>query len=122
MPRGRHGSHARADRQHRWTEDKIVGSNGYVKLRVGRGHPLADPNGYAYEHLVVWCSAGRPRPTRQEILHHRNGVKTDNRLNNLELMTRSAHNAEHLKHRRRCQSTGRLLDGVLHDAMPEVGP
>lgn len=121
MPRGRHSNHARADRQHRWTEDKIVGSNGYVKLRVGRRHPLADPNGYAYEHLVVWCAAGRPRPDRREILHHRNGVKTDNRLENLELMTRQHHNSLHLTGRRRCPETGRLLDGELHDAMPEVG-
>lgn len=88
--------------------------------------PLADPNGYAYEHLVVWCAAGRPRPKRGEIIHHRNEDKTDNRLSNLELLTRGAHNAEHMAARKRCPQTGRLLpksagrtlDGVVHDGYP----
>lgn len=70
-------------------------SSGYVKLRVGKGHPLADPNGYAYEHLVVWASAGNPRPQRGEVLHHRNEDKTDNRIENLHLMTRAEHSQMH---------------------------
>jgi hypothetical protein len=105
-----------------------VGSNGYVKVRVGKGHPLADPNGWAYEHLVVWCAAGNPRPDRGEVLHHANEDKTDNRIGNLRLMERGAHNAAHLADsRRRCRETGRLLragrmlDGVEHNAMPEGG-
>jgi hypothetical protein len=47
---------------HRWSDRRMFATNGYAKLRVGKGHPLADPNGYAYEHLVVWCAAGNPRP------------------------------------------------------------
>jgi len=66
-----------------------------VKVRVGVEHPLADPNGYAYEHLVVWCAAGHPRPGPGQLLHHRSEDKTDNRLSNLELLTRIAHAAEH---------------------------
>lgn len=42
----------------RWQDGKIISSHGYVKVRVGSEHPLADPNGYAYEHLLVWVSAG----------------------------------------------------------------
>lgn len=86
--RGKHGNHAKASRQHRWKPGSRVGSTGYVKVRVGKGHPLADPNGWAYEHVVVWCAAGNTRPMRGEILHHINEDKTDNRLENLALMTR----------------------------------
>ena len=119
----------RASRQHRWKPGGSVASNGYVKIRVGKGHPLADPNGYAYEHLVVWCAAGRSRPQRGEIIHHLNGDKTDNRLANLQLMKRGDHNAQHLsEEKRRCPRTGRLLpkqagrllDGVQHDGWPET--
>ncbi len=121
MPKGVHTNHARASAQHRWkATEKIISSHGYVKVRVGVGHPLADPNGYAYEHLVVWVSAGNPRPARDELLHHRNEDRTDNRLGNLECLKRSEHNAHHLKARRRDKATGRLLDGVEHNGRPEA--
>lgn len=126
--RGKHGNHATASRQHRWKPGGSLASNGYVKIRVGKGHPLADPNGYAYEHYVVWCSAGRPKPMKGSVIHHRNHDKTDNRLSNLELMKRGDHNAEHIAaENRRCPASGRLLpkrterflDGREHNDMPE---
>jgi hypothetical protein len=72
-------------------------------------HPLADPNGWAYEHIVVWVSAGNARPLKGEVLHHVNEDKTDNRIENLRLMTRSEHNRLHNAARGRCPETGRLL-------------
>lgn len=79
----------------RWSDERMLSKHGYVKVRVGTDHPLADPNGYCYEHLLVWVAAGREKPRHGQILHHRNEVKTDNRLNNLELLDRVAHAAEH---------------------------
>ncbi len=66
-----------------------------MKIRVGEDHPLADPNGYAYEHLLVWISAGHPRPDEGELIHHRNEDKTDNRLQNLTLVHRVEHSKTH---------------------------
>lgn len=102
------GRKAKADQTARWSDERMTTRSGYVKLRVGRDHPLADPNGYAYEHLVVWCSAGRPRPARNEILHHRNECRSDNRIGNLELLTRAEHNRLHNASRTR-DHLGRLL-------------
>jgi hypothetical protein len=79
----------------RWSDERMLSEHGYVKVRVGKDHPLADPNGYCYEHLLVWVSAGRARPDADHLLHHKNEVKTDNRLDNLELLDRVAHAAEH---------------------------
>lgn len=112
MPKGQQENRARASRQHRWKPGSRVGSNGYVKVRLGVSHPLADPNGWGYEHLVVWVAAGNPKPKKGEILHHKNEDKTDNRIENLEVMTRGDHNRLHNKERARCPKTGRLLKGM----------
>jgi len=119
-----HNNTKRGAEHHRWNSGRMLNDDGYVKVRVGVGHPLADPNGYAYEHLLVLCSAGRTRPVEGETLHHRNDDKTDNRLDNLELLTRGDHNALHIAERGRRangqfeKAAGRLLDGVEHNGFP----
>lgn len=60
-------------------------TSGYIYLRGHWGHPNADSSGKIVEHVLVMAEhLGRPiRP--EETIHHRNGVRDDNRLENLEL-------------------------------------
>ena len=96
LPDGRgKGLKASGPAHYRWNKSRILSEHGYVKVRVDKRDPLSDPNGYAYEHHVVWRSAGRQLPSTSEILHHKNEDKTDNRLSNLELLTRREHAAKH---------------------------
>lgn len=130
MPKGKHDNHLRGSQHYRWSTGAIVSAHGYRKLRVGIGHELADPNGYAYEHLVVWVAGAMRAPGPDEILHHRNGDRLDNRIENLELMTRAAHNALHNVERKRDERgrfigkkrAGRLLDGREWNDYQEVQP
>ncbi len=79
----------------------FITRHGYVRVRVGIGHPLACSRGYAYAHLVVWAAAGRPLPKRGEELHHFNDNKQDNRLSNLRLRKKAAHSSEHARRKPR---------------------
>lgn len=89
------GRKATGTHHYRWNTGVMFSSHGYVKVRVGKDHPLSDPNGYAYEHLLVWAHAGRQLPDDKQVLHHKNEDRADNRLSNLELLTRREHASEH---------------------------
>ena len=93
--RGRHGMHATGSSHPRWNDvGGYVDQDGYVHWRVGKGHPLADPRGYAFAHRVVLAAAGIVLAS-DEVAHHRNREKADNRFENLQVMKRAEHSALH---------------------------
>lgn len=71
-------------------------------------HPRSTTRGYIAEHrLFMEEYLGRPL-TESEIVHHVNGIKHDNRIENLELTFSSQHTTYHNKVR---QSYLNLLRG-----------
>ena len=73
----------------RWTGGRYLG-NGYWHLRRA-DHPRAGARGYVREHIIVWEEAnGCSLPDKWHV-HHKNGIKTDNRIENLEAMPPGAH-------------------------------
>lgn len=66
------------------TSRPLISKDGYCYVPA-EGHPNANANGLILEHrLVVSRDLGRPL-TAQETVHHKNGIRSDNRLSNLEL-------------------------------------
>jgi hypothetical protein len=58
-------------------------------------HPRADGKGYIPEHQVVACDARGYDLEPGETVHHINGVKDDNRPENLRILTMSEHQLAH---------------------------
>ena len=77
-----------------------MASNGYVLIRVGVGHHLADVRGYAYEHRIMAEEKLGRRLRPGEISHHKDGDKKNNRQENLEILASIRH---HRFHHRTCE-------------------
>jgi len=74
---------------------RIKDSKGYI-LILSLNHPNKHISGYVFEHrLVMEKHLGRYL-TREEIIHHINGIIDDNRIENLEVST----NSEHIRYHR----------------------
>lgn len=68
-----------------YKDGKKITDQGYVQLLVGKDHPMAGRGGYVLEHRYV-MSQFLDRPLRRcEVIHHLNGNRQDNRIENLEL-------------------------------------
>ncbi|MEW5956636.1 MAG: HNH endonuclease signature motif containing protein [Chloroflexota bacterium] len=72
-----------------WRGGRISDGHGYIRVKVYPDHPfyatMATAAGYILEHRLVMAEhLGRPLENN-EIVHHKNGNKTDNRIENLEL-------------------------------------
>lgn len=76
------------ERSGRWKGGRSKDGKGYVVLSGKQGHPNARVGGQIAEHTFVMVQhLGRPL-LPEERVHHINGIKDDNRIENLELWTK----------------------------------
>ena len=73
---------------------KTSNCNGYIMIHIP-SHPSANRNGYVYQHRYAMEQyLGRYLKTN-EIIHHKNNIRNDNRIENLELFERQFDHFNH---------------------------
>uniref|UniRef100_A0A6H1ZSD9 Putative homing endonuclease n=1 Tax=viral metagenome TaxID=1070528 RepID=A0A6H1ZSD9_9ZZZZ len=93
---------------HGW-KGGIARTGGYVKV-LKREHPRANSGGYVSEHIIVWEQThGIPLPDGW-VVHHLNGIKTDNRSSNLIGLSNKKHMAILQAKAKRIQELEALLN------------
>jgi len=99
----------------------VVDSSGYVRV-YEPNHPNAFQSGWVLEHrLVVEQTIGR-RLRGDEHVHHINHVRTDNRPENLTVLSHSAHSAITAKENREALQTALTARQKLAEYERRFGP
>ena len=69
-------------------------SKGYIRL-LCPNHPNANKEGYVYEHTYVISLNLKRGLLKQETVHHKDGIVSNNRIDNLQLLSHSDHRKFH---------------------------
>lgn len=111
-----------------WNGGRATTSCGY-KMVLKPNHPKADKKGYVLEHILVWEQGTGVSIPPNCCIHHINGNKADNRIENLCMMQRTAHTVMHHTGAKRSDETkakisakakARLADKRNHPRYKEI--
>ena len=76
-------------------KEKIQSGSRYIYIKkLAKNHPAADRDGYVFEHRLVMEEMLCRYLRKDEFVHHKNKIKTDNRKQNLMLVVGKVHYGE----------------------------
>ncbi len=107
----------RGPKSNSWRGGRRKNKQGYIDIWVGKGHPfstMARKDGTILEHRLVFASAIGRVLFSWEVIHHINGIKDDNRIENLELLPSNS------KHNTRMHSTLKKMQKQLSEVQDRV--
>ena len=77
-----------------WKEGRVKDVHGYIWI-LNKEHPFARGKGYIREHRLIMEKKLHRYLKKEEVVHHRNGIRDDNRIENLKLFN---NDSEHQKY------------------------
>ncbi len=83
-----------AEGSYMWKGGRHGDGQGYIKIRLYPNDPfysMVNSIGHVLEHRLIMAKHLGRCLLRHEIVHHKNKTKSDNRLENLELLPRYTH-------------------------------
>ena len=91
-----------------WKGGRRQTKSGYIQVLSSK-HPRSDPyTGYVFEHILAYEQANEIHVPRGWTIHHKNGIRNDNRPENLELWRKS-------------HPAGQKLEEIVNDIVLVVG-
>jgi len=94
LQRFAHNHHSKGMNHGMWKGGKVATTQGYFK-NMKKDHHFADNDGYVHEHRLVWEEHNNAVLLSWADVHHINGNKQDNRIENLEAMMHRQHTTRH---------------------------
>jgi len=105
----------------RWKGGIRLHPRGYIEVKAPEHH-RAHTNGYVYEHILIWEQTHNQQLPEGWHVHHVNGIRSDNRPQNLVALPPAKHRIKHKsisdirKQRiRELEAEVRLLQRALED-------
>jgi len=92
--RFKHGHNTNSPQTHPHWKGGMVDESGYV-LIFSPNHPVKTKRQYVLQHRLVMEKYLGRHLKAEEIVHHINGNKRDNRIENLEIFNRGSHCKHH---------------------------
>lgn len=106
----------RAEKSNSWRGGRFKIRSGYINVYVKEDdffYPMAQINGYVKEHRLVMAKHLGRCLHLWEIVHHKNHIKDDNGLENLQLTSRDGHTITTILERRVEYLEGLLLNAGI---------
>ena len=86
----------RGEKHGKWKGGKFIDKFGYM-LILKRDHPLADGYGYIREHRLVASNKWGVKSLIGMVVHHKDGDRLNNNIENLQIMSMGDHSRLHFK-------------------------
>lgn len=109
VSKGKKSSQWMSTKKNAFKTGRLVTEDGYIKVQCGN-HPWLRKNHYMSEHVKVMEEYIGRRIRPNEVVHHKDGNKTNNEILNLVLLTRREHHRLH----------SRINDALAHSLIATI--